>query len=77
MATRIESLTYMHKSANQLSVEVCLDLVGKKAAPTDTGDAGGNVVDSQYRDCQGNQVTRGNRLHVVQRNLFTVHSAQR
>ena len=59
------------------AVEVCLDLVGKKITPVDTLDGGGNALDSQYQDCQGNQVTRGHRLHVVQRNLFTVHSAQR
>lgn len=50
------------------AVEVCLDLVGTKFTPT----AGGTYV-----DCTGTTVSRGNRLHVVQRNLFTVFSAQR
>lgn len=50
------------------AVEICLDLVGTKSAPT----AGAN-----YTDCDGASVSRGNRLHVVQRNLFTVFSAQR
>lgn len=50
------------------AVEVCLDLVGTKATPT---------ASTNYTDCDGNSVSRGNRLHVVQRNLFTVFSAQR
>ena len=50
------------------AVEICLDLVGTKSTPT----AGAN-----YTDCDGASVSRGNRLHVVQRNLFTVFSAQR
>ncbi len=59
------------------AVEVCLDLVGKSSAPTKTVDDSGNSVDSTYIDCQGNSVNRGNHLHVVQRNLFTVYTAQR
>ena len=50
------------------AVEICLDLVGTKSTPT----AGAN-----YTDCDGASVSRGNRLHVVQRNLFTVFTAQR
>ncbi|MFT3779549.1 MAG: prepilin-type N-terminal cleavage/methylation domain-containing protein [Ottowia sp.] len=50
------------------AVEVCLDLVGTKATPTN----GAN-----YTDCEGTSVSRSDRLHVVQRNLFTVFSAQR
>ena len=50
------------------AVEVCLDLIGTKTTPT----AGAN-----YTNCDGNSVSRGNRLHVVQRNLFTVFPAQR
>ena len=50
------------------AVEVCLDLVGTKSTPT---------ASSSYTDCEGNSVSRGNRLHVVQRNLFTVFPAQR
>lgn len=51
------------------AVEVCLDLVGDRNTPTD---------DSTYTDCDGDStVSRGNRLHVVQRSLFTVYSAQR
>lgn len=59
------------------AVEVCLDLIGTSVAPTKTVDGGGNTIDSTYVDCQGNTVSRENRLHVVQRNLFTVYTAQR
>ena len=59
------------------AVEVCIDLIGKRSNPTKTVDDGGNVVDSTYVNCQGNTVNRGNRLHVVQRNLFTVYTGQR
>lgn len=50
------------------AVEVCLDLMGTKPTPTN----GAN-----YTDCDGNSVSQGNRLHVVQRNLFTVFTSQR
>lgn len=59
------------------AVEVCLDLVGDRSTPTKSVDAGGTSVDTTYTDCAGNTVSLGNRLHVVQRNLFTVYSAQR
>ncbi len=59
------------------AVEVCLDLVGDRSTPTKTVDAGGDALDTNYTDCDGNPASRGNRLHVVQRNLFTVYSAQR
>ena len=42
------------------------------ATLSDAPTAGAN-----YTDCDGASVSRGNRLHVVQRNLFTVFSAQR
>lgn len=50
------------------AVEVCLDLVGTRATPTGNSD---------YINCDGQSVSRNNRLHVVQRNLFTVFAAQR
>lgn len=50
------------------AVEVCLDLVGTKATPTDN---------ATYTDCEGDIASHDSRLHVVQRNLFTVFSAQR
>ena len=51
------------------AVEVCLDLVGNRPLPT--GDS------ANYTDCNGVSASRNNRLHVVQRNLFTVFSGQR
>ena len=50
------------------AVEVCLDLIGEKQTSTNG---------STYTNCDNVNVSRGNRLHVVQRNLFTVFSAQR
>lgn len=50
------------------AVEVCLDFVGTKLAPT---------ASSNYTNCDGSTVPRGDRVHVVQRNLFTVFTAQR
>lgn len=50
------------------AVEVCLDLVGSQTTPT---------AGATYTDCDGNSASRGNRLHVVQRNLFSVFSALR
>ncbi len=51
------------------AVEVCLDLVGTTPLPTGTA--------TTYTDCSGSTANRNNRLHVVQRNLFTVFSGQR
>jgi type IV pilus assembly protein PilW len=46
------------------AVEICLDLVGDTSTP----DAGENYV-----NCAGTAVPRGQRLHVVQKNLFHIY----
>ena len=51
------------------AIEVCLDLVGVFPTP----DGGAN-----YTDCAGSPTaSRGGRLHVVQRNLFSIYTGQR
>lgn len=46
-------------------IEVCLELVGSEFVDT---------VGSTYKNCQGNSVSRGNRLHMVFRNTYQIRS---
>ena len=46
-------------------IEICLDLVGSEFMDT---------AGSTYRNCQGNLVSRGNRLHMVFRNTYQIRS---
>lgn len=46
-------------------IQICLDLVGTEYIDT---------VGTTYKNCQGNLVSRGNRLHMVFRNTYQIRS---
>lgn len=49
------------------AIELCLDLVGGTVSPTNG---------QTYVDCSGATVSRGNRLHVIERTLIGVHAGR-